>query len=351
MDQMTMIEVRGGSVVNKRGAHTGILPVIDSDLLRVREALRGMWANAPETLRPVIRDGALDDGKLLRPVFLLLSGRLFGGITANHIRAATILEAIHSASLLHDDVLDCGCLRRGVPTVNRRWGNHAAVVLGDMVLARTFELSVDLPRDLRTALARMVERTCDGEIGQTACAGDFEITEQEYLRLLGRKTAALFRGACWLGARLSGADERQCRAAGRFGYNTGMAYQIMDDLLDITGDCTTLRKTLGTDVRRAKVTLPLIHSLRALAGLERAVFLHKLQTRSVLPPELSAIVEETGSEDYVRSRIEGFLDRAAMALRDLPQTPMKTVLIMLSRNCCHAAQAAAIEPARECGME
>ncbi len=323
--------------MSRRLSATHVLSLIEPDLQRVRAVIRDLWSDAPEPIRPLIQEGALDCGKLLRPSLLLLSGGLFGAITTDHIRAAGVLELVHSASLLHDDVLDYGCLRRGVPTVNRRRGNRAAVLLGDLVLARAFELSIGLPRDVHAALVRMVERTCDGEIGQTVSAGDFEVTERQYTRALSRKTAALFKGACYLGARLAGACASECRAAGRLGYNVGMAYQISDDFLDITGTCEALRKTLGTDIQRAKATLPVIHSLRVLAGPEREALLRRLETHSLTPSRLSTIITETGGVDYVRGQIERYLDRAAFALRGIPRTPMRAALIALSRDCCHAA--------------
>jgi geranylgeranyl pyrophosphate synthase len=268
---------------------------------------------------------------------------LFGPIQPDHIHAAAVLELIHTASLLHDDVLDHGFLRRGVPTVNRRRGNRVAVLLGDLVLARAFELTGSMDRGSRAVLAGMIQRTCDGEIDQTIHAGDLETTEREYLRMLSRKTAALFKGACCLGARLAGASAREGRVAGRFGYNAGMAYQITDDLLDITGDRTALRKTLGTDVRKAKMTLPLIHLLSVLTGGEKQGVFRRLSARALSPSQLSAILERTGSLDYVQTRIERYLGRAALALRSVPGTPVKAALIEVSRNCCDAARSVPLE--------
>lgn len=317
--------------------------LIKPDLQRVRTALRTLWADAPEAIRPLVRAGALDGGKLLRPSLLLLSGKLFGPLTGDHIRTAVVLELIHTASLLHDDVLDHGFLRRGVPTVNRRWGNRRAVLLGDLVLGKAFELAAGLDRDLRVVLSGMVGRMCAGEMAQTANAGNFALTERQYLRVLSRKTAALFKGACCLGARLAGAGAGACRAIGRFGYSAGMAYQIRDDLLDITGDCRTLCKTLGTDMERAKVTLPLIHSLQVLAGSEREALLRRLEACSLSASELFTIIEETGSANYVQARIDRYLERAATALRDAPPGPVRTALFALTKDYCHATRPFAIE--------
>jgi geranylgeranyl pyrophosphate synthase len=320
-----------------------VLSLLERDLQQVRTMLRESWADPPGPLPLLIRSGALDGGKLLRPSLLLLSGRLFGAVTADHIRAAAILELVHSASLLHDDVLDQSVLRRGVPTLNRRWGNRAAVLLGDLILAKAFELTASLEPDIRAILARTIRRTCDGEIQQAALAGDFQITERQYLRILSQKTAALFKGACGLGARLAGARPNECRLVARFGYNAGMAYQIMDDLLDITGDCRTLRKTLGTDVQNAKATLPLIHALDVLGESDRRSLLRRVSTRSLEASELSRIVAETGSAEYVLVRVNVYADRAIAAMERIPHTRVKAALLALIRNYCRAARCVTVE--------
>ena len=255
------------------------LAPIEKDLERVQVLLRDLSHEVHDSIRPLVEYSALDRGKMLRPTLLLLSGGAFGAIGPDHLRVAMILEVVHNATLLHDDVLDRGVLRRGVLTVNQRWGNRVAVRLGDILLGKVFEMNAVLPPPIRAVLGRMIRRTCEGEIHQTMHAGDFTLTEPQYLTIVGRKTAALFRGACYLGAQLAGAAASECRRAARFGYGAGMAYQIMDDLLDITGDGKSLRKTLGTDVRNAKLTLPLIHALRVLAEPRRASLLLALQQR------------------------------------------------------------------------
>jgi octaprenyl-diphosphate synthase len=322
---------------------TRVLSLIKPQLQQVRATLRELWTDASESIRPLILGGSLDGGKLLRPSLLLLSGGLFGTITADHIHAAAILEMVHSVSLLHDDVLDEGLVRRGVPTLNRRWGNRTAILLGDLVLAKVFALTAHLAPDTRVVLGRMIGRMCDGEIEQTACAGDFQITERRYLGIVSQKTAALFKGACALGARLAGASASQCRPVARFGYNAGMAYQMMDDLLDIIGDCTVLRKTLGADVRKAKATLPVIHALDVLAQPQRKVLLQKLGSRSLGAAELSGVIVDTGSEEYVLGRIDACVSRAVTAVRHIPHTRMKVALLALLRNYCRPTRSIAVE--------
>ncbi len=317
------------NVMNLGGA--SFLPLIERDLQQVRTMLRDLADELDDSIRPLARYSALDSGKLLRPILLLLSGGVFGAIGPDHLRVATILEIVHNATLLHDDVLDRGSVRRGAPTVNRRWGNQVAVRFGDVLLGKVFVRNADLEPSVRAALGRMVCQTCDGEICQTGHAGCFTLTEREYLAVVGRKTAALFRGACHLGARLAQACARECRLAARFGYNVGMAYQIMDDLLDIVGDGKVLRKTLGTDLRNAKLTLPLIHALRTLAEPRRTTLLLALQRRSVTRAQLLDVLVADGSTDYVLARIGGYADRAVDTLREVRQTPMKAALLEMPR--------------------
>lgn len=313
------------------------LPLIEQDLQQVRIMLRDLADELDDSIRPLAQYSALDSGKLLRPILLLLSGGAFGAIGPDHLRVATILEIVHNATLLHDDVLDRGSVRRGAPTVNRRWGNRVAVRLGDVLLGRVFVRNAGLEPSIRAALGRMIRRTCDGEICQTVHAGRFTLTEREYLAMVGRKTAALFRGACYLGARLAQAAAGECRLAARFGYNVGMAYQIMDDLVDIVGDGKRLRKTLGTDLHNAKLTLPLIHALRILAEPRRTSLLLALQRRSVTRSELFDVLAASGSTDYVLARIGGYTDRAAEALGGVRPTPMKAALLELPRTIAREA--------------
>jgi len=313
------------------------LAPIEQDLQRVRALVREQVAGAEGSIRWLVQYSAPDGGKLLRPTLLLLSAGAVGSIGPEHLRVATALELIHNATLLHDDVLDHGRIRRGLPTVNRRWGNRAAIRLGDLLLARVFEMNASFAPSTRAMLGRMIRRTCEGEIHQTVSCGRFALAESQYLAIVGRKTAALFRGACYLGARLAAAPDRACRAVGRFGYGLGMAYQIMDDLLDLVGDGRTLRKTLGTDLRNAKLTLPLIHALRVLPEPRRSALLPALQQRRLTRAELLDLLAASGSLDYVLARLGRHADRATAALAEIRPTPMKAALLEMPRGIVREA--------------
>lgn len=318
------------------------LSVVEPDLQRVRARLRGLWSELPESLLSLVRCGAPEGGKMLRSSLLLLWGGTLGTVTERHIEAGAILELLHSATLLHDDVLDEGRLRRGAPTVNRRWGNHAAVLLGDLLLGKVLELSVACAPRVRILLGRVAQHTCDGEISQTSGAGHFTLTEREYLAIISRKTAKLFETACHIGAYLSRATTRECLAAARFGRRLGVAYQIMDDLLDIAGDDSALRKTLGTDLRSAKPTLPLIHALSVLRGPQKAALLMGLRARAADAGELLAVFRETGSLEYVLSRLHDYADGAMAALAGVRRTPMAGALADASRWILREAECAAL---------
>jgi octaprenyl-diphosphate synthase len=307
------------------------LALIEPDLQRIRVMLRDLADEVHESIRPLVQYSALEGGKLLRPTLLLLSGGAFGAIGPEHLRVAVALETVHNATLLHDDVLDRGTLRRGVPTVNRRWGNGVAVRLGDLLLGKVFEMNASFPPSIRSALGRIIRRTCDGEIHQTVRAGDFALTEREYLAIVGHKTATLFRGACSLGAQLAHVSVGECRRAARFGYGFGMAYQIMDDLLDIVGTGKSLHKTSGTDLRNAKLTLPLIHALRVLPEPRQIGLLRTLKTRRLTRPELLEVLVASGSLDYVLARISRYADRAREALAGVRPTPMKAALLEMPK--------------------
>jgi octaprenyl-diphosphate synthase len=301
-------------------------PLLRSDLEKVRTALRRLFEDVSESIRPLLEQGAAPAGKLLRPALLLLSGRAFGSLTEDHYHASTALELIHTASLLHDDVLDHGLVRRGQATVSRRWGNQAALLLGDLLLGWSLGIIAGLPQAARKILSRVLRRTCMGEMRQVVGGGAM-LAEPQYLALITEKTAALFEGACRLGAQLAGASSQDCGAVARFGHHFGIAYQMMDDLQDLIGDPATLRKTLGTDLQEGKVTLPLIHTVRMLPEPRRSSFLMDFETRRLAASQVHIALTETGSMDFVLSRIDASVAKAADSIREVRQSVAKAALL------------------------
>ncbi|MDQ6655536.1 MAG: polyprenyl synthetase family protein [Verrucomicrobiota bacterium] len=209
-------------------------------------------------------------GKRLRPVMTLLSGGATGAITSAHVDLAVILELIHIATLVHDDIMDEAERRRSLPTVNARWGNALSVLLGDCLFAQALSLSTQFEKaEITRAIALAARDVCTGEIIQTQRRFDLHLAIDEYRRIVGMKTGSLFMAAAELGASINEAEEATVAAMKSFGMKIGTAYQIYDDCLDIAGDETVIGKTLGTDLRKGKLTLPVLTLLRAAPAIER----------------------------------------------------------------------------------
>jgi octaprenyl-diphosphate synthase len=209
-------------------------------------------------------------GKRLRPIIALLTGGATGGITPAHVDLAVILELIHVATLVHDDIMDEAERRRGLPTVNARWGNALSVLLGDCLFAQALTLSTNFDNaDVSRALAQAARDVCSGEIIQTQRRFDLHLAIDEYRRIVEMKTGSLFSVAGELGAVLNGVDPALACAMKDYGMKIGTAYQIYDDCVDIAGNESVIGKTLGTDLRKGKLTLPVLLLLRSAPENER----------------------------------------------------------------------------------
>ncbi|MGI8820776.1 MAG: polyprenyl synthetase family protein [Chthoniobacterales bacterium] len=203
-------------------------------------------------------------GKRLRPMVALLSGGATGGITSAHVELAVILELIHIATLVHDDIMDDADRRRGQPTVNARWGNALSVLLGDCLFAQALNLSTNFEKsEVSRSIARAARDVCSGEIVQTQRRFDLHLAIDEYRRIVEMKTGSLFAAAAELGAVLNEVEPNVVRALRSYGMKIGTAYQIYDDCVDVAGDESVVGKTLGTDLRKGKLTLPVLLLLRA----------------------------------------------------------------------------------------
>lgn len=209
-------------------------------------------------------------GKRLRPVVALLSGGATGGITSAHVDLAVILELIHVATLVHDDIMDEAERRRGQPTVNARWGNALSVLLGDCLFAQALNLSTNFDNAaISRAIAQAAREVCSGEIIQTQRRFDLHLGIDDYRRIVEMKTGTLFAAAAELGAVLNEMEPPVVRGLQSFGMKVGAAYQVYDDCLDIAGNESVIGKTLGTDLRKGKLTLPVLMLLRGAPAIER----------------------------------------------------------------------------------
>lgn len=267
-------------------------------------------------------------GKMLRPTLVLLTGKACGSLSSAHTVIATVVEMVHMATLVHDDVLDEAELRRKGATINHLRGNEAAVLLGDFLISHSYHLCSSLDSQYASrAIARTTNMVCEGELLQIDNRNNFDLDERTYLEIIKRKTAILCASCCELGAKLSGADDKTVSSLARFGMNVGMAFQIQDDILDITGDVNTVGKTLGIDVEKGKMTLPMIHFMR------KAPHEHQLLLRSLLESRdadkidrIRNLIVPSDSIDYAKSRAQALISEARKLLEILPDTDARRTL-------------------------
>jgi octaprenyl-diphosphate synthase len=276
-------------------------------------------------------------GKRLRPALLLLTARACGRVVPAHHVLGAVVEMIHTATLVHDDVLDGAAVRRHVPTVNAGWGNQTSILLGDFLFTHAFHLASTLD-DVRACrlIGEATNRVCEGELEQGTERGNLALSEAAYLDMIDGKTAELTACCCRLGALYSGAADEVVRRLAAYGRGLGLAFQIADDLLDLVGEERTTGKSLGTDVEQQKLTLPLIYLLqegsaavvsqarRILAGADN----HK---REALRPLLT----ESGALRYAGRRAEELTAQARAELACLPPSPCRAILETLTERVVH----------------
>ncbi len=269
-------------------------------------------------------------GKMLRPALVLMSAKVCGGIRPEHLTLAAVVEMVHMATLVHDDVLDEGDLRRGSPTINYLEGNEAAVLLGDYLISHAFHLCSSLDSQFASRMIAATTNTiCAGELQQVRQRGNLDLRVEEYLEIINRKTASLARICCLLGAHFAGADERSGGLLAGYGQDLGIAFQITDDILDITGSEERMGKTLGRDLAKKKLTLPMIHGLSAGNGELR----RQLGAASVGPPDrarLRELLEATGSLVYAHDTARQYIASATGRIKQLPPSPTAEQLIRVA---------------------
>ena len=322
----------------------GIRELVRADLAAVDTSIRNGLKSVVPLVDQIAEHIIGGGGKRLRPLLVVLAGRACGGNgggaagihatpSAAHVQAAAFIEFIHTATLLHDDVVDMSSLRRGRNTANEVFGNQASVLVGDFVYSRAFQMMAAV-RSQRVIeiMAEATNVIAEGEVLQLMNARDPDTTEQRYLEVIHRKTAQLFQAGAEVAAVVSGAAVEQQRALARYGRHLGTAYQLIDDVLDYHSDPEARGKNLGDDLAEGKPTLPLIHALRngdvATAALIRAAITDG--GRSQLGAILAAI-ESTGGLEYTARLAQAEAEQALAALAALPETPFRSGLAALAR--------------------
>ena len=270
-------------------------------------------------------------GKRIRPALVIMMAKAFGYQGTDHHALAAVVEFIHTATLLHDDVVDESALRRGRATTNALFGNAASVLVGDFVYSRAFQIMVSID-DMRVMriLADATNVIAEGEVLQLLNMHDPEVTEARYLQVIRSKTAKLFESAAQLGALVAGASETDIEAAAEYGRSLGTAFQLIDDVLDYSGDATETGKNVGDDLREGKPTLPLIHLMHHGSAEQRALVRSCIENGDEQHFDaILAAISQSGALDYTRRAAENSAQQAAHAIAALPDSPYKNSLLDL----------------------
>lgn len=331
---MSATEPPPPSAAKREAALSAPLPaafaVIEGRLDAVEESFRANLASPVRLIAEIGDYVAAGGGKRVRPALHLLCAKLCGYEGPHDVLMATVLEFIHSATLIHDDIIDEAKTRRGRPSVNRRWGANVTVLFGDYMLAKAMEMALDAGSlRIMRKLAEVTMRMTEGEMLQTRHAGRLDLSVEEHLDLIERKTAVLFSGCCEIAGMLGGVSpDREERLRG-YGLNLGLAFQIVDDLLDFTGDPRTLGKPSANDLREGKVTLALIDLLASGPARGRELARAVLDGGAADGPEiaeLTALLEANGSIARARECAGRYAAKAAAQLAPFPAGPAREAL-------------------------
>jgi octaprenyl-diphosphate synthase len=274
-------------------------------------------------------------GKRLRPVLVFLASQLHGKVTEDSMRAAIVVELLHTATLVHDDVVDSSDLRRGKPTINAIWDNRISVLVGDLLFSRTLNALLSLQSQSALGIISVAaNRITEGELIQVEHEHDYSVTEPVYFDLVAKKTAALFSAACELGA-LAVRDDADARdRMKQFGEHLGIAFQIQDDLLDYSGDILKLGKPVANDIRENKVTLPLIHALANSPADRRKQIVAMLEEDDMDEEDIRTVVSfvrDAGGLDYAERVAGRYCDAALEILNSYPESEARESLMTLVR--------------------
>ncbi len=272
-------------------------------------------------------------GKRMRPVLVLLSARACGIENDAHLRMAGVIEFIHTATLLHDDVVDMSTLRRGRPTANSEWNNPSSVLVGDFIYSRAFQILVSLQNmRIMQIMADTTNRIAEGEVLQLLNKHNADATEADYLRVIHNKTAILFEAAAQCGAILAGAGERMEEALRMFGLHIGTAFQLIDDVLDYEGESDALGKNVGDDLAEGKPTLPLIYAMQNGDDEDASLIAASLKTGGLDSlEEILQIVRSSGGLDYTRGMAKEQVAKAIACLDTLPESSYRGALDSMAR--------------------
>jgi octaprenyl-diphosphate synthase len=307
-----------------------IFDLIHDDLERVEKEISLETVASVEVVTQIGQYLQESGGKRLRPSLLLLASKLVGDGGESAIHLGAVVEIIHAATLVHDDVIDDARTRRGRPSANAQWGNHTSVLAGDWLYMEAFQVALrERNFHLLDLLIGLTQMMVEGELLQLERIGRIEVTEADCMELVDRKTACLFSVCAKLGALVAGADSQTEERLGDYAWNLGMAFQLVDDLLDFTSREKVLGKPVGNDLREGKVTLPLVYALEQASGEERRRVETILRDRNydrVPFPLILAMVERYGGIARVKERAQAFTEKARGIIGEFPESPYQRAL-------------------------
>jgi len=295
-----------------------IFDLVREDLIKVEQEIVLQTGSAIEPVAEISSYLLLGGGKRLRPALLLLAAGYAGYRGDSAVQLGAVVELIHSATLIHDDVIDGANTRRGRPSANSRWGNHRSVLAGDWLYMQSFQMALtERNFEILDVLIELTQNMVEGELVQLTKLGQIDLTEQDALELAARKTACLFAGCARLGAVLGKLDDAGEQAMADYGHFAGLAFQLVDDVLDFTASPEQLGKPVLSDLKEGKVTLPLIYAMETVGPSGRQLVqtvLNEKGFETVRPEQITALVQESGALDRTRAAATDFAQRAKACL-------------------------------------
>ncbi|MGA2589931.1 MAG: polyprenyl synthetase family protein [Bryobacteraceae bacterium] len=311
-----------------------IFDLIHDDLERVEREISLETVASVEVVTSIGQYLRESGGKRLRPALLLLASKLIGDGGDGAIHLGAVVEIVHAATLVHDDVIDDARTRRGRPSTNVQWGNHTSVLAGDWLYMQAFQVALR-ERNFRILdlLIGLTQMMVEGELLQLERIGRIGVTEADCMELVDRKTACLFSVCARLGALVSGADMQTEERLGDYAWNLGMAFQLVDDLLDFTSREKVLGKPVGNDLREGKVTLPLVYALERASAEERCrveTILRERNYERVPFPQILAMIERYDGIERVKERAHAFTEKARGIMAEFPESPYQRALYSIT---------------------
>jgi octaprenyl-diphosphate synthase len=311
-----------------------IFDLIQDDLEQVEKKITAESVASVDAVTAIGQYLQSAGGKRLRPALLLLSAKLVGNGGPSAIQLGAVVELIHAATLVHDDVIDTAETRRGRPSTNVQWGNHTCVLAGDWMYMQAFQIALrERSFQMLDLLISLTQMMVEGELLQLERIGRINVTEADCMELVDRKTACLFSVCARLGGLSGHTDPQTQEKLGEYAWNLGMAFQLVDDVLDFTAREKTLGKPVGGDLREGKVTLPLVYALERATPDERALvetILHDRSYENVPFKRILALLEKYQGIERVKERAQAFTEKARQTISEFPESPYQRALLAVT---------------------